>query len=95
MPNKWLKNGWAEIETMGFIIAAQGKAIKTNSYGRKILKDGIDTTFSVCGQFQETVDLIVAGFPEVARSEYIHRHHKAATYLTWNISKEFNNRMKE
>ena len=32
-------------------------------------------------QFQKTIDHIVAGCPELAKTEYLHRHNKAATYL--------------
>jgi len=32
----------------------------------------------------------VAGCPELAKIEYLHRHNKAATYLHWNICKQFN-----
>jgi len=37
-----------------------------------------------------TNDHIVAGCPELAKTDYLHRHNKAATYLHWNICKEFN-----
>ena len=44
----------------------------------------------ICGQFQETIDHIVAGCPQLAKAEYLHRHNKAATYLNWNICNEMN-----
>ena len=34
----------------------------------------------ICGQFQETIDHIVAWCPELAKTEYLHRHNKAKTY---------------
>ena len=40
--------------------------------------------------FQKTIDHIVAECPEVAKTESLHRHDKAATYLHWNICKELN-----
>ena len=90
MINQWLKTAWLKSETEGFIIAAQDQAIKTNYYGNNILKDGTHPLCRICGQFQETIDHIVAGCPEMAKTEYLHRHNKAATYLHWNICKEFN-----
>ena len=44
----------------------------------------------ICGQFQETIDHIVAGCPQLTKTEYLHRHNKAATYLHWNICNEMN-----
>ncbi|XP_068753285.1 uncharacterized protein [Montipora capricornis] len=49
----------------------------------------------ICGQFQETLDHIVAGCPELAKTEYLHRHDKAAPYLHWNLCKELNINVKE
>ena len=49
-----------------------------------------DPVCRICGQSQETIDHIVAGCPEVAKTEYLERHNKAASYLHWNICKEFN-----
>ena len=77
-------------ETEGFIIAAQDQAIKTNYYRSKMLKDGTDPMCRICGQFQETIDHIVAGCPQLAKTEYLHRHNKAATNLHWNICNEMN-----
>ena len=85
MTNKWLKTGGLKSETEGFIVASQDQAIKTKYYWGKILKDCTNATCPICGQ--ETVDHIVAGCPELAKSEYIHTHNKAAVYLHWNICK--------
>jgi len=87
---QWLKTAGLKSKTEGFIIAAQDQAIKTNYYGNKILKDGTDPMCRICGQFQETIDHIVAGCPELSKNEYLHRHNKAATHVHWNICKEFN-----
>ena len=32
----------------------------------------------------------MAGYPGLAKTGYLHRHNKAATYLHWNICKEMN-----
>ena len=49
----------------------------------------------ICGQYQETIDHIVAGFPELAQTEYLHRQDKAASYLHWNICEELNINVEE
>ena len=49
----------------------------------------------ICGQYQETIDHIVARCPELPKTEYLHRHDKAASYLHWNICKELNINIEE
>ena len=95
MTNQWLKSGGLKSETEGFIIAVQDQAIKTNYYRRNILNDGSDPMCRICGQYQETIDHIVAGCPELAKTEYLHRHDKAASYLHWNRCKELNINVEE
>ncbi|XP_068720702.1 uncharacterized protein [Montipora capricornis] len=95
MTNQWLKSGGLKSETEGFIIAAQDQAIKTNYYRRNILNDGADLMCRICGQFQETIDHIVAGCPELAKTESLHRHDKATSYLHWKICKDLNINVEE
>ena len=40
--------------------------------------------------YRKNNDHIVAGCSELAKTECLHRHNKAATYLHWNICKEMN-----
>ena len=44
----------------------------------------------ICGQFRESIDHIVAGCPQLTKTEYLHRRNKAATYLHWNLCNEMN-----
>ena len=90
MTKRWLKTAGLKSETEGFIIAAQDQAIKTYYYRNKILKDDTDSVCRICGQFQETMDHIVARCPELAKTDCLRWHNKAASYLHWNICKEFN-----
>ena len=64
-------------------------------YRRNILNNGTDPMCRICGQYQETIDHIVAGCPELAKTEYLHRHDKPASYLHWNICKELNINVEE
>ena len=88
--NKWLKTTGLNSETEGFIIAAQDQCIKTNYYRSKILKDGSSPMCRICSQYQETIDHVVSGCPELAKTEYIHRHNKAAKYIHWKLCKHYN-----
>jgi len=88
--NKWLKTSGLKSETEGLIIAAQDQAIKTKYLQAKIIKNGSDPNCRICGRFQETVDHITSGCPELAKTEYLHRHNKVAAYIHWNICKSQN-----
>ena len=87
--HRWVSTPGLKSETEGFIIAAQDQCIKTNYYRNRILKDGTDPMCRICGQFQETVDHLVSGCPELAKTEYTQRHNKAAAYLHWTICKHY------
>ena len=43
----------------------------------------------LCNQYNETIDHIVSGCPVLAKSEFMQRHDKAASYIHWRISKAF------
>ena len=88
--NKWLKATGLKSETEGLIIAAQDQSLSTRSYHHHIIKDGTDPLCRICGQFEETINHIVSGCPQLAKSEYINRHDKAGTYLHWKICRANN-----
>ena len=55
----------------------------------------MDPKCRLCGRFDQTIDHLVCGCPELAKTEYIHRHNKAATHMHWKICKEFGIEVKE
>ena len=55
----------------------------------------MDPKCRLCGRFDETIDQLVSGCPELAKTEYIHRHNKAAAHMHWKICKEFGIEVKE
>ena len=87
--NKWLKSIGLKAETECLIIAAQDQSLATRSYHHRIMKDGTDPQCRICGKYEETINHIISGCPELAKTEYIHRHDKAASYLHWEICKEY------
>ena len=52
-------------------------------------KPDVDPKCRLCGRFDETIDHLVSGCPELAKTEYIHRHNKAAAHMHWKIYREF------
>ena len=88
--NRWLKSTGLKGETEGLIIAAQDQCLPTKAYRYRILKDqSEDPNCRICGKFEETIDHIISGCPELAKSEYIHRHNRAASYMHWKICKHY------
>ena len=84
------------IETEGFIIAAQDQSLSTRWYQHNIpKKPDVDLKCRLCGRFDETIDHLVSGCPGLAKSEYIHRHNKAAAHIHWKICKEFGIELKD
>ncbi|XP_078348127.1 uncharacterized protein LOC144633190 isoform X1 [Oculina patagonica] len=88
--NQWLKSSGLKAETEGFIIAAQDQSLATRSYHARIIKDGTSPLCRMCNKYDETIDHIVSGCPELAKTEYIHRHDKAAAYIHWKVCHNYN-----
>ena len=94
--HRWLKAAGLKPETESFIIAAQDQSLPTRWYQKNILeKPDVDPKCRLCGRFDETNDHLVSGCPELAKTEYIHRHNKAAAHMHWKICKEFGIEVKE
>ena len=56
----------------------------------------MDPKCTLCGHFDKTIDYLVSGCPELdTKTEYIHRHNKAAADMHWKICKEFRIEVKE
>ena len=78
LTNHWLK---FKPQAEKLITAAQDQALLTLAYQHHIIKDGTDPHCRLCNKSQETVDNITSGCPELAKTEYIHRHNNVATHL--------------
>ena len=86
--HRWLKGAGLKAETEGFIIAAQDQSLPTRWYQHNILKKpDVDPKCRLCGRFDETIDHLVSGGPELAKTENIHCHNKAAAHYTGRSAK--------
>ena len=88
--HRWLKAAGLNAEIEGFIIAAQDQSLATSCwYQHNILKKpDVDPKCRLCGRFDYTIDHLVSGCPELAKTEYIHHHHnKAAAHYTGRSAK--------
>ena len=88
--NQWLRSTGLKAETEGLIIAAQDQSLATRSYHATIIKDGTQPTCRICNSYEETIDHTVSGCPELAKTEYIQRHNKAAAYIHWKTCQHYN-----
>ena len=90
------KEAGLKAETKGFIIVAQDQRLPTRWYQYNILKKpDVDPKCRLCGRFDYTIDHLVSVCPELVKTEYIHRHNKAAAHMHWKICKEFGIEVKE
>ena len=55
----------------------------------------MDPKCRLCGRFDETIDYLVSGCPELAKTEYFHCHNKEAALMHWKICKEFGAEVKD
>ena len=94
--HRLLKAAGLKVKTDGFIIAAQDQSLPKGWYQHNILKKpDMDPKCTLCGLFDKIIDHLVSGCPELAITEYIHRHNKAAADMHWTICKEFGIEVKE
>ena len=71
-------------------------SLPTRWYQQNILKKpDVDPKCRLRGHFDETIDHLVSGCPELAKTKYIHRHNKAVAHMHWKIFKEFGIEVKE
>ena len=64
--HRWLKAAGLKAETEGFIIAVQDQSLPMNPKCR------------LCGRFDDTIDHLVSGCPELAKT--VHIHHTRQLY---------------
>ena len=94
--HRWLKGAGLKAETEGFIIAAQDQSLPTRWYQHNILKKpDVDPKCRLCGRFDETIDHLVSGGPELAKTENIQWPQQGSCTLHWKICKEFGIEVKE
>ena len=88
--NNWLKGTGLKADTEGLIIEAQDQSLATRLYHHKVIKDGTSSLCRLCNRYDESIDHILSGCPELAKSEYIKRHNNDAAYMHWKILKHSN-----
>ena len=72
--NNWLKVIGLKAETEGLIIAAQDQSLATKLYHHKVIKAGTSPRCRLCNRYDGSIDHILSGRPELAKTEYTKRH---------------------
>jgi ribonuclease HIII len=67
-------------------VATQDRAISTNYFKNKILKEEVDSKCRLCKQ-HETIDHLISGCSILAKNEYLMRHDKVGAHLHYSICK--------
>ena len=64
-------------------MVAKDQSLPTKSYFARIVKDGTSPLCSICHKHEETVDHIISGCHELAKTDCLEKHNKAAAYIHW------------
>ena len=54
------------------------------------MKDGTSLHCRLCNRYDESIDHILSGCPELAKTKCIKRHNNAAAHMHWKILKHYN-----
>jgi hypothetical protein len=81
----WLKTGDINGETER--VAAQDKAISTNYFKNKVLKEEIENKCRLSKRHEQTIGHLTSGCPILAKSEYLMGHDKVCAHLHYSICK--------
>jgi len=82
---QWLRGGYLDKRTEGFVCAAQENVLKTRCYQATVMKKGGDVKCRMCGKYAETVGHLASGCGVLAQREYRRRHDKMGLRVYWEL----------
>ena len=83
------KKGNLKRETDSFHIAIQNEAIRTNNVKAEIDKTQQNRKYRLCGDRDETINLIINECSKQEQKEYMTRHDRVGKVIHWELSKRF------
>ena len=92
---RWLKIEDIKGETEITVVAVQDKAISTNPFENKILKEEFDRKCRLYKLLEETIDHLTSGCCILAKNEYLKWHDKVCALLHYLICKALGTEKKE
>ena len=85
---EWVKSGYVNKSTEGFLFAAQEQALATN-WLKARFGEGVDASCRKCGKHIETVVHLVSGCGELAQLEYKKRHDRMGLRVYWELCRKY------
>lgn len=82
---QWLKGGFVDKRTEGFVCAAQENVLTTRFYCATVLKQDVSAMCRKCGETVESVSHVVSGCKALAQTEYRRRHDKMGLRVYWEV----------
>ena len=92
---QWMRGGFLDKRTEGFVCAAQENVLQTNCYKVTIMKQGDNVKCRKCGKEAETVGHLISGCETLAQNEYKRRHDKMGLRIYWELCKKYGIQAKE
>lgn len=77
----FIRNGYLQPETEGFLFAIQDKVMRTRNYERHILQLNTNDVCRKCLQRGETIEHITAGCGQLSNNLYLSRHNQVAKII--------------
>lgn len=72
------------------MVAVQDQALATRYRSVKICNIPSITKCRLCGRYDETIDYVVSGYPELAKQEYTTRHEKVCAQVHFEVCRKLN-----
>ena len=82
---QWLRGGFLDKRTEGFVCAAQEKVLNTRCFSKTVMKQDVNVMCRLCGKSAETVGHLTSGCGMLAQREYRRRHDKMGLRVYWEL----------
>ena len=82
---QWMRGGFVDKRTEGFVCAAQENVVPTRLYHRTVIKDGSSQECRMCGEEAESVGHLVSHCKVLRQTEFKRRHDKMGLRVYWEV----------
>ena len=82
---QWMRGGFVDKRTEGFVCAAQENVVPTRLYHRTVIKDGSSQECRMCGEEAESVGHLVSHCKSLRQTEFKRRHDKMGLRVYWEV----------
>lgn len=86
---QWLRAGYLNKGTEGYVCAAQEQALRTRFFRSSIQKEDIDQRCRVCSKEVESVGHLASGCSVLAQKAYKKRHDRMGLRVYWELCRKY------